>query len=154
MNNGEKPATPVAASLLASNDSMMKWALRELISSLPQSRDWLNPDAEKILREALVATPALPVVKEIEAAIELPEKPWGEDMGAWLEARDDSEIDDEITTYATAAVLKDRATLIAWLDAILKKAELGRGSCGMNYDGGKLATGVKEVCAALKGQTK
>jgi hypothetical protein len=43
------------------------------------------------------------------------------------------------------------SNLIGALDQVLAKAELGRGSCGMNYDGGKLATGVKEIRAALKG---
>lgn len=57
-------ARPVEKALLSSNDSMMKWALRELICSLPKSRDWLNPDAEKILREVLAATPALSAEKE------------------------------------------------------------------------------------------
>lgn len=31
---------------------MLKWALRELLGALPERRDWLNPDAERVLREA------------------------------------------------------------------------------------------------------
>lgn len=34
----------------------VKWALRELLGTLPDRRDWLNPDAEKVLRAAITAT--------------------------------------------------------------------------------------------------
>lgn len=35
------------------NGTMLNWAIRELLGSLPERRDWFNPDAEKVLRAAI-----------------------------------------------------------------------------------------------------
>lgn len=68
-------ATPVSAEpILAPNDPMLKWAVRELMNSLPDRRDWFNPDAEKVLREALAA-PAKPQSDLHSAIVNLPCKP-------------------------------------------------------------------------------
>lgn len=34
-------------------EARLKWAIKELIGALPTRRDWLSPDAEKVLREYL-----------------------------------------------------------------------------------------------------
>lgn len=52
MSNTPVGAAPVPPSLL-------QWALRELLGALPERRDWLNPDAEKVLRVA-VDNPPVP----------------------------------------------------------------------------------------------
>lgn len=44
----------------ASDTAMLHWALNELLGALPARRDWLNPDAEKVLREVANATSATP----------------------------------------------------------------------------------------------
>jgi hypothetical protein len=53
-----------------STPPMLKWALRELLGTLPERRDWFNPDAEKIMREYVnaPATPAAPAA--LQAAID------------------------------------------------------------------------------------
>jgi len=38
--------------------NLLHWALGELLGALPERRDWLNPDAEKVLRAVRDARPA------------------------------------------------------------------------------------------------
>lgn len=39
----------------------VRWAIGQLLDELPQRRDWLNPDVEKILREHIRPAPTKPV---------------------------------------------------------------------------------------------
>lgn len=51
---GEAGAPTAAAKQMPPpNAAMLRWALRELLSTLPERRDWFNPDAEEVLRDIL-----------------------------------------------------------------------------------------------------
>lgn len=54
MNATPKPAPTNSV------QNMLHWALGELLGALPERRDWLNPDAEKVLR-ATRASLAIPI---------------------------------------------------------------------------------------------
>jgi len=72
----------------APNTAMLVWALKDMLSALPQRRDWFNPDAEKVLRAFVDAAPAAQAqVLNVEAVEIRPEdlrlETWRKNRGGW-----------------------------------------------------------------------
>lgn len=85
-------ALPVAGLLppaeAAPNTAMLVWALKDMLSALPERRDWFNPDAEKVLRAFVDAAPAAPAPGlNVEPAEIRPEdlrlETWRKNRGGW-----------------------------------------------------------------------
>jgi hypothetical protein len=70
------------------NTAMLVWALKDMLSALPERRDWFNPDAEKVLRAFVDAAPADPApglnVEPVEIRPEdLRLETWRKNRGGW-----------------------------------------------------------------------
>jgi hypothetical protein len=54
----------IAPDSTAPDTAMLLWAMKEVLGALPERRDWLNPDAEKVMRAFVDAKRAVPVKDE------------------------------------------------------------------------------------------
>ena len=127
-------ALPVAGSIPPADappdTAMLIWALKDMLSTLPQRRDWFNPDAEKVLRAFVDAAPAVPAQGlNVEPAEIRPEdlrlETWRKNRGGWDTRQDNCCRLTHVPTGITVTVEDDNARSIHAAKAeAMRKLEL------------------------------